>query len=141
MTIESVPSSTPPPVGNSISFSANSNVDISATHSACPLPSWVPVKPLTSENPLKASAHGASPNLETIPFPTAIVLQNLVFFLLYQRYSGWKCLVWWRGDMFMLFTRLPGWTQNPHFMSRPCLFFSFRFPGAKVCAFPLMKSI
>ena len=119
VTIGSVPSSTPPPVGNSVPFSDNANVDISPTHSASPLPSWVPETP---ENPLKPSAHMAPPNLKTIPFPTAIVLENLVFFLLYQRYSGWKCLVWWRGDMFMFFIRLPGWTQNPHFMSRPCLF-------------------
>ena len=80
VTIGSVPSSTPPPVGNSVPFSDNANVDISPTHSASPLPSWVPETP---ENPLKPSAHMAPPNLKTIPFPTAIVLENLVFFLLY----------------------------------------------------------
>lgn len=40
-------------------------------------------------------------------------------FSYYQSNSGWKFLGLWREVMFMVFISLPGWTQNPYFMSRP----------------------
>ena len=36
----------------------------------------------------------------------------------------------------MFFIRLPGWTQNPHFMSRPCLF-QFQVPWGRGLCLPL----
>lgn len=39
--------------------------------------------------------------------------------------------------MFMFFICLPRWTQNPYFMSRPCLSFQFQAPWGQGLCLPL----
>ena len=81
------------------------------------------------------------PSLKTSTFTAAIVLQNIVFFLLLSEALWLEMLRMVAGRHVYVLYSSPRLDSEPSLYVKAMSLFGFGFPGAEVSAFPLMKSI